>query len=296
VGAKGAIWCGTPVARVRQLAIYTFPDLADLSGFWPDRLSRIEPEPVHTDTACEDGVAGVRPWANGDIACYLQDGVAKVRWTDLRTGLYGLMDATDSDLQQLYSWWRSNGRRLGRDTTTGGGSATPGPRPTIPPATDEPGRGTSFVCEAQAPLIDPLDRRWKISQVSFRRGGGIERVIYHLQRDGTAAPAETSVMVDPMPIDDPNLEADTGVDRPSAGDTALSVYFGPGIRDATGLKHYTPRGVETVKDLSIYRLPSGYSLSSVGVIGEGCYQLRVPAFDDPESGTQTIEVYLDIQP
>lgn len=296
VGAKGAIWCGSPTTRVRQLAIYTFPDVIDLETYWPERIGRIEPAPPLTDGACDDGVAGLRGWANGEIVCYVQDGVAKIRWTDMRTGMYGVLDATDADLDGVYGWWRSNGRRLGRatDNTSSGPVATP--RLTIPPTTGEPGQPTSFSCEDGVPVVDPLDRKWKITQVSFRRAGANERVIYHLEREGKAEPAQTSVMVALSDIDDPDLPLDSGVEPPNTGDTALTLYFGPGIRDATGLKHYAPRGVQVVKDLSLYRNPGDFTVSSIGVTGSGCYQLRVPAFEDLQANALKAEIYLDIEP
>jgi hypothetical protein len=280
---------------VDQLAIYTFLDARDLEGYWADRLERIVPPPPETDRACTGGYAGTWSWPSGQIACYMDD-TAQIRWTDDRSGMYGVLDATDNDLATLYDWWRRNGRRLGRPIATTPAVGTPAPGLTIPPTTGEPGSPTGFVCALTPPLADPLDRRWRITQVSFRRGGGGERVIFHLQREGQAAASESSVMVEPRPIDDPELPADTGLDAPSAGDTAITVTFGPGIRDATSLSHYAPRGVEVIRDISLHRLPSGYSLSSVGVTGDGCYQLRVPAFADPRANAQTIEVYLDIEP
>jgi|GEM_PF-4616187 len=295
-GARGAIWCGDPGPRVRQLAIYTFPNAADLATFWPERLSRIEPEPPETERACEAGVVGSRTWPNGEIACYVQNRGAKIRWTDDRSGMYGVVDATDADLEALYDWWRRNGRRLGRPVDTSGPSNGTTPRRTIPPTTDEPGRPTSFVCGTSEPIIDPLDRKWKIPQVSFRRSGGIERVIYHLERDGKAAPTDTSVEGNVSAIDDPGPFVDADVDLPTAGDAVVSVLFGPGIRDATGLKHYPPRGMQAIKDLSMHRIGGGYSLSVVGTTGDGCYRLRAPAFEEVRPNAQSAEIYLDIQP
>jgi hypothetical protein len=63
--------------------------------------------------ACADGEPGLGRWASGGIVCYVEDGIAKIRWTDERSGLYGVVDATDRNLAALYAWWRSNGRRLG---------------------------------------------------------------------------------------------------------------------------------------------------------------------------------------
>jgi hypothetical protein len=109
----GAIWCGSPAPRVRQAAIYSFPAPLYLTEFWPLRIAEIDEPPFEEEEACVDGRPGRGIWASGDIVCYVEDGVAKIRWTDRRSGLYGLVDATDRNLPQLYAWWRSNGRRLG---------------------------------------------------------------------------------------------------------------------------------------------------------------------------------------
>jgi len=112
-GAMGAIWCGSPARRVAQLAIYSFPSPTELATFWPLRLADIEALPLEVDSPCSDGEPGLGTWASGDIVCYVEDGKAKIRWTDRRSGMYALVDATDRNLRNLYTWWRQNGRRLG---------------------------------------------------------------------------------------------------------------------------------------------------------------------------------------
>ena len=95
------------------MAIYSFPSPSHLAAFWPLRLADIDVLPPEVDEACVDGRPGQGTWASGDIVCYVENGTAKIRWTDRRSGLYGLVDATDRNLANLFTWWRSNGRRLG---------------------------------------------------------------------------------------------------------------------------------------------------------------------------------------
>ena len=110
----GAIQCGRPAQRVSQMAIYSFPSPLDLGSFWPRRLREIPNLPAEWgEDACVNGDPAVGTWAEGDIVCYIDDRVAKIRWTDRRSGLYGLVDATNRDLPALFAWWRSNAQRLG---------------------------------------------------------------------------------------------------------------------------------------------------------------------------------------
>lgn len=109
----GAVRCPRPAQRVSQMALYSFPSPGHLATFWPLRLADIDALPPEADDACTDGKPGVGTWASGDIVCYVEDGRAKIRWTDRRSGLYALIDANDRNLRNLHSWWRNNGRRLG---------------------------------------------------------------------------------------------------------------------------------------------------------------------------------------
>jgi hypothetical protein len=110
----GAIFCATPGPRVRHVAIYSFPSPTHLAGFWPRRLRDIPNLPAEWgEDACVNGDPAVGTWAEGDIVCYIDRGVAKIRWTDDRSGLYGVVDGTSRDLSALFAWWRSNAQRLG---------------------------------------------------------------------------------------------------------------------------------------------------------------------------------------
>jgi len=293
LGAEGAIRCDRPAAQVSQLAMYTFPEPDALAAFWPVRLSDIEPRPPETGSGCDGGEEGVRAWGNGDIACWVDDRAARIRWTDVRTGMFGVLDASDLDLADLYAWWRTNGRRLGRPLADAPGDPDAGP--VTQPIADEPGLPRSFVCDRETRIADPLGRRWKVATVQFLNQRGSERVIYNLERTGSGSGSLSTVAVSAFPIGDPEGHL-AGLELPIAGDSIVKVSMGTGVSDVTRLKHYPPKGVQIVKDLSMYTLDDGSTVSLVAVTGEGCYQLRVPAWESPSGNPSTAKIYLDIQP
>jgi hypothetical protein len=57
------------------------------------------------DRACEDGGRGYGKWAYGNYFCYLSKDKAILRWTDKRTSTFGVIDAHNRDLGQLYASW-----------------------------------------------------------------------------------------------------------------------------------------------------------------------------------------------
>ena len=112
-GARAGIWCGSPSASVSQLALFRFVDLGSMADYWSWRLRQIPRTPAGSETACQGGTQGTRSWAFGQIACYVEDGRAKIKWTDERSTTYGLIDTTGGDLEALYSWWLSKAMDLG---------------------------------------------------------------------------------------------------------------------------------------------------------------------------------------
>jgi hypothetical protein len=86
------------------------------------------------------------------------------------------------------------------------------------------------------------------------------------------------------------------VDPPEGGDTAVIVTFGPGIRDETGLVHVAPEGMQLVRDVSTYRTSGDASMAVLGVAGDGCYRVSIPAFDEPDASVGTADVILEFRP
>ncbi len=106
-GARAAIHCATPTRGVRQAALFRFPDVEPMADYWRWRVKRIEPNPPAREGACADGRRGLTTWAHGQLVCYVAQPSkeAKLRWTDERTGTYGVLDASSRDIAQLHAVW-----------------------------------------------------------------------------------------------------------------------------------------------------------------------------------------------
>ena len=185
-------------------------------------------------------------------------------------------------------------------------AATPTPRPTLPPVPSL-GPPSTFVCQETQSVSGPVGSKWKLSRVHFRTGRGYDRVIYELTRTGTTddpitpvASARESIPGEGMFIGAPDVHA--------KADTRLDVLLVNGVRDATRLSGYQPRGMRIVKSLSTqpYRSHVNYAdpaddpytadvgtYSPVDVQGQGCLALRVLGWDGV--GDDTAWVYLDVE-
>jgi hypothetical protein len=153
-----------------------------------------------------------------------------------------------------------------------------------------------FLCTASDGVTDPLDRDWTVTQLRFERSGDTERVLFDLAVRGTTAVNASTVRVDVGAVGDPAVLADFDVDPPEGGDTAIVVRFGPGIEDAAGLVHFTPDGTEAIRDVSTYRTRDGSSIAVIGVRGDGCYRLDIPAFAMPDAADDSAVIELEIRP
>ena len=113
-GARGAIRCTDLPSGLRQLALFGFVDPDSLRAFWRLRVSDIPGLTGERADACSDEVEGITTWGHGEIACFVSqvDGLAKIRWIDLRTDTYGVLDATDDGLGEIVAWWRENSDEL----------------------------------------------------------------------------------------------------------------------------------------------------------------------------------------
>jgi hypothetical protein len=295
-GAEAAIRCVNPDSRVRQLALFTFPTQRKLDDYWIEKMDSIGLPPAEASSACEATGGGGRIWDAGEIACYVRGGRARIRWTDERTGMYALLDAADGDMETLYGWWRSKGRRLGRPLDEAPGRPGPATAPTAQPVGDGPGQPSAFVCDGVTRIEDPLGRRWLVTSVQFLNRRGSERVIYKMElNDDESGFSASTVAADAFPMGDPD-ERLGKLEKPNAGDSIVRVTMGNEVNDATRLQHYQPKGVQVVKDLSISRLDDGTTVSLIGVTGEGCHRVRVPAWESPSGDQATAEIILDIQP
>jgi hypothetical protein len=93
---------------VDYVALFRFRDADRLDSFWLYRAD-MTAVPVRQD-ACADGRPGWDRWRHGEVVCYISgDDHAALRWTDVRTSSYGVMNAVSgrTDLAELYRHWET---------------------------------------------------------------------------------------------------------------------------------------------------------------------------------------------
>jgi hypothetical protein len=154
---------------------------------------------------------------------------------------------------------------------------------------------TGFVCGVDgAAISDPLGRRWRLTSVSWRILSAFERVILHLTKGAGSLVADPTVSVSSFPASRVAREA-PGLEPLRSGRTAVEVAFSPAVSDSTGLRHIVPAGMDTVTEISTYRLPDG-AAALLGSTGSDCVRLRAPAWQssDPDD-VATAEVYIDVR-
>lgn len=79
---------------VDYVVLFRFPNADQLDGYWQWRAYDAEPAAPMRPMACAAGRAGRDSWLHGEYLCYVSDsGTALLRWTDERTGTYGVMNA-----------------------------------------------------------------------------------------------------------------------------------------------------------------------------------------------------------
>jgi hypothetical protein len=104
-GALAAIACTEPVPGVSRVLLFRFADPRrpeeQLDG---DVAAAGQGEPG--SVPC-DAARGPVDWRHGQVACWVepQASAARLHWTDERTDLYGVMEASDDDLAALYERW-----------------------------------------------------------------------------------------------------------------------------------------------------------------------------------------------
>jgi hypothetical protein len=93
---------------VDYVALFRFPDDAALEGYWQWRTWDTGSKAPLRTSPCTDGRPGLDAWLHGEYLCYVSDaGHALLRWTDGRTGTYGVMNAAPGrkGLARLYGFW-----------------------------------------------------------------------------------------------------------------------------------------------------------------------------------------------
>ncbi len=295
--AQAEVRCLPPDDQVATLSLRSFDDLDVLRDQWEQELGSIDTPLEEADDACESGEAGTRKWGFGVIGCFVDDDVAKLRWTDTRSKTIGVADSLDPDLAQLYAWWKKNARKIGRPVDGGevGGDAVDPSPGEAPPLVRVPGRPRQISCDdITEPILDTYNRKWRLNRVRFLNRAGYERVVLDLERTGAnRSGTPTGITVRRVPISRlPDVAP--GAPKPKRGRTAIVVQL-DGVRDAPNLRAYRPTSTAISRELSIVR--DGRSRTVVlAVPGNACYQVRVPVFGPSASGNEgRAEVFIDLK-
>ena len=88
-----------------DVGYFRFPTVSELDRWWERRLPGL---PVQAGSGgCLDGTPGETRTSRGSIACYVTDGVARIRWTDEDRLVYGALNGRTTDLARLFAWWQA---------------------------------------------------------------------------------------------------------------------------------------------------------------------------------------------
>jgi hypothetical protein len=300
-GALGSAACDPADEVIDQLTLQAFADTDVLRSTWQDATEEDSVEQV--DDACANATPGARKWGFGNIACEVKDGRARIRWTDSRIGLLGSVEGTSDDIDELYAWWQSNARKIGRTADSGGDTPAKDPAPreeeSRPPRTGKlvrvPGRPRSITCEAISDVIpDEWDRAWRLTTIDFENKKGYERVILNLKRTGknnTRWPTEAVI----ERMKNPQVrKAVPNAPRPRRGSVAMVVRL-DGVRDAPNLFRYRPSGLDLVKEVSVAKDGSGRAVV-ISAPPQTCYQMRIPVWGANASGKEKkAEIFIDLK-
>lgn len=168
------------------------------------------------------------------------------------------------------------------------------PRPSSGPPTlggPVPGPPTSYTC-GPVPSSVGADRdssRYRLYEVGFQTFRDYERVVFRLRRSGTGSgpPLAEARLLEPEALITESLPA---------GVTAAVAMRLEGVSDGTRLDGYQPRGMRIVEMVST---SSGDDTTYPNVLlsSDGCYQLRVPAWESNELGIdrEQVDVFIDFE-
>ena len=152
-----------------------------------------------------------------------------------------------------------------------------------------------WVCDGTLTIDDSRLREWSLGRVSFRVRPGFERVVLHLERAGQGAGDPASVTAQAV--------ASTrvrnilpGVNKPSSGKTTIGLRLDDGFAGNLALRSYRPSGLATIQEFSVY--PSGRDGRNVliSTASDGCFRVRVPAWNDASNSVRRAEIHIDVKP
>ncbi|MEX1345561.1 MAG: hypothetical protein AB1Z63_12930 [Candidatus Limnocylindrales bacterium] len=299
--------CETSDDSIGQLTLQTFDETTDLRDAWQadaDVVADLEVDEV----VCENATPGADKWGFGNLVCGVRDGRAEIRWTDTRSGTFGVARSETDDLESLHQWWRENARPLGRPASDSEDvpdepKATMAPKPSKNENDDAkrklvrvPGKPRNATCSASIdPIPDEFDRTWNITKVNFRNERGYERVVLQLERTGkNRSRKATRTTVSRVAVK--NLRRDyPKAPRPTKG--KLAVVLGiDGIDDAPTLFNFRPSSLDYIRQVSIFKSSGGYT-AVITTPAAICYEVRVPVWSQAATGNERkAEIYVDLKP
>ena len=213
-----------------------------------------------------------------------------------------------------------------RDNGTAGGEATASPTPVAEaPAPETPAGPTprpqrtprptptlgppgAFACYETGSVDGPVGTDWNLFQVDFRTYRDYDRVIYQLRRTGRSEDGiRPAIQVRQQIAGEGEFVGAPLALNPDA-DSRINVVLANGVRDGVRLDGYEPRGMKIVESLWTQRYRSHVNyiapeddpnvadigvLSTIDVLGEGCFALRVVGWEG--EGDAAAAVYVDIK-
>ncbi len=185
-------------------------------------------------------------------------------------------------------------RPTARPTATPRRTPRPTARPTATPAFTQAPAPKNWVCDASDSIIpDPLSKGWNIQRVNWGRRNGYDRITMTLSRYNQLGGNGTQAITHVLPSDqvNPTLK----VRRPDEGDWAVALGLFQDVRLTWTLDRELS-GLGEVEAITLGKDNNGYPWLVVGVDGEPCYSLQIPAWtaSNPKN-QQSIQVFLDIQ-
>ena len=295
--------CEPADEAIGQLTLQTYADAAGLREAWQtdaDNTADLEID----EAVCANATPDADKWGFGNLLCGVRDGTAEIRWTDTRSGTYGIVESATADLDTLHKWWRENARPLGRpaggatatDEADDTAPATPKPTPKPGPLVRVPGKPNNATCKTSIdPISDEWDRTWNITTVNFENKNGYERVVINLQRSGknrSTTPTRTAV----KRMTAANLDANyRRAPTPTKGKLAIVLDI-DGIDDSPTLFNFEPSNLDYMRQLSIFKSNGGYT-TAITTPSAICYQVRIPVWSNAATGNErTAQIYVDLKP
>lgn len=154
-----------------------------------------------------------------------------------------------------------------------------------------PGPPTSYTCGPvpSTVLADRDDSRYRLYEVGFQTFRDYERVVFRLRRTGTGSgpPLAEARLLEPEALD---------TDALPAGVAAAVAMRLEGVSDGARLDGYQPRGMSIVE--MVYTTGrDDTTYPNVLLSSEGCYQLRVPAWESNGLGIdrEQVDVFIDFE-